>query len=59
MYSLALWPVSKNPGAQLELLQLDLSDFESIISFSKEFHLIHSKLHVLICNAGIMKPAKR
>lgn len=38
----------------VHFLQLDLSSMESIRQFSKKFHELESKLHILICNAGIM-----
>ncbi len=49
----------KNPTAKLELMQLDLSDFDSIRRFSEEFHNKHTQLHSLINNAGVMNPVKR
>lgn len=50
---------SKYPNAKLELMQLDLADFDSIRKFSEEFHKKHSQLHVLINNAGLMSPKRR
>ncbi len=50
---------SENSNADLELMQLDLSDFNSIHTFSDEFHSKHNQLHVLINNAGLMNPPKR
>lgn len=35
-------------------LQLDLASLESIREFSKKFHELESKLHILINNAGVM-----
>ena len=49
----------ENKDARLELMQLDLSDFDSIRRFSDEFHSKYSLLHVLINNAGVMAPPKR
>ncbi|RUT35852.1 SDR family NAD(P)-dependent oxidoreductase [Paenibacillus zeisoli] len=49
----------KNKNADVELMQLDLSDFNSIHRFSEEFHAKYSKLNVLINNAGIMYPKAR
>jgi NAD(P)-dependent dehydrogenase (short-subunit alcohol dehydrogenase family) len=49
----------KNPDAKLELMQLDLSDFDSIRRFSEEFHSKHNQLDILINNAGVMNPVKR
>ena len=50
---------SANPSALLELMQLDLADFDSIHRFSEEFHAKHAQLNVLINNAGVMNPVKR
>jgi NAD(P)-dependent dehydrogenase (short-subunit alcohol dehydrogenase family) len=50
---------SKNQNAKVELMQLDLSDFNSIHKFSTEFHAKYSTLNILINNAGIMYPKKR
>lgn len=50
---------SENPGSDLELMNLDLADFESIRKFSEEFHSKHSSLDVLINNAGVMSPPER
>jgi NAD(P)-dependent dehydrogenase (short-subunit alcohol dehydrogenase family) len=50
---------SEHPNARLELMHLDLSDFDSIHKFSEEFHSVHSHLHVLIDNAGVMAPKMR
>lgn len=47
------------PKSQLELMHLDLADFDSIRKFSEEFHSKHSKLDVLINNAGVMSPPRR
>ncbi len=49
----------KYPTAQPDLMQLDLSDFNSIRKFSEEFHAKYDQLHSLINNAGIMNPPKR
>lgn len=49
----------ENPKAQLDLMILDLADFDSIRKFSKEFHNKYLQLHVLINNAGVMAPVKR
>jgi retinol dehydrogenase-14 len=42
------------PDAKLELMRVDLADFDSIISFCKEFKETHRELDVLINNAGIV-----
>ena len=49
----------ENPHAKLDLMILDLADFESIRKFSDEFHSKYSQLNILINNAGVMAPAKR
>ena len=38
----------------LETMRLDLADLESVRRFSDEFHVKHSRLDLLINNAGIM-----
>lgn len=47
------------PKADIELMQLDLADFNSIKKFSAEFHSKYTHLNVLINNAGIMAPPKK
>lgn len=49
----------ENPNAKLDLMILDLADFDSIRKFSEEFHSKYSQLHVLINNAGVMSPPNR
>lgn len=49
----------KYSGARLDLMQLDLSDFNSIRKFSAEFHARYSQLHILMNNAGVMNPPIR
>ena len=49
----------ENPNAMLDVMLLDLADFDSIRNFSNEFHSKYSKLDVLINNAGVMNPPKR
>jgi len=49
----------KLPNAKIELMQLDLADFNSIRKFSEEFHHKYSQLNILINNAGIMSPKHR
>ncbi len=49
----------KYPDADVDLMRLDLADFDSIRKFSEEFHSRYSRLHVLIENAGVMNPPKR
>jgi NAD(P)-dependent dehydrogenase (short-subunit alcohol dehydrogenase family) len=42
------------PGADLELLTLDLASLESVRSFAKGFLADHQRLDVLLDNAGVM-----
>jgi NAD(P)-dependent dehydrogenase (short-subunit alcohol dehydrogenase family) len=42
------------PNAKLDIMQLDLSDFDSIRKFSEAFHAKYTSLNVLINNAGVM-----
>lgn len=49
----------ENPNAKLDLMILDLADFDAIRKFSDEFHAKYSQLHVLINNAGVMSPPNR
>lgn len=44
------------PNSSLSLFHLDLSDLNSIYSFSQEIKSIHSSIDGLICNAGVMFP---
>lgn len=46
--------LQKVPHADLDILQLDLSDFDSINVFSKQFKQEYSQLDVLINNAGVL-----
>ena len=43
------------PGAEAELLQLDLSDLASVRRFADEFTNRYDRLDILINNAGIMR----
>ncbi len=47
------------PNAKLDLLQIDLSDLNSIKQFTKVFKSKYDKLDVLINNAGVMMPVQR
>lgn len=47
------------PKAKVELMQLDLSDFDSIRNFANKFHARYKTLDVLMNNAGVMNPVKR
>lgn len=42
------------PSANIDVLELDLNDFESIKTFSIEFHKKYKRLDFLFNNAGIM-----
>src|SRR5271155_1687919 len=43
-----------NPGAALEVMELDLSSLESVRAFAAAFLRQHPQLHVLCNNAGVM-----
>lgn len=45
-----------DPGADVEVMELDLSDLDSIRRFAEAFRARHSRLDLLINNAGIMVP---
>lgn len=49
----------ENPESRLELMQIDLADLDSVRRFSDDFHSKHSRLDVLINNAGVMSPPTR
>lgn len=44
------------PDAQLEILQIDLSNLKSVKDFADEFQKNHNSLDFLINNAGVMMP---
>ncbi|UJH67348.1 oxidoreductase [Allomuricauda sp. SCSIO 65647] len=46
--------LQKSPDADLDILQLDLSDLNSVRAFAKNFKNNYSKLNVLINNAGVL-----
>lgn len=46
------------PNADLVPMILDLSDFQSVRSFAKEFLLLNLPLHILINNAGLVTAEK-
>ena len=50
---------SKFPNAQIDLMQLDLADLESIHSFANAFRSKYNQLHILLNNAGVMWPPHR
>ncbi len=45
---------SEHPGARVRLITLDLGSLQSIERFAREFGECHSRLDVLVNNAGIM-----
>jgi NAD(P)-dependent dehydrogenase (short-subunit alcohol dehydrogenase family) len=45
-----------HPEADVEVMELDLSDLESVQRFTDAFRARHSRLDLLINNAGIMVP---
>lgn len=46
----------QNTGGRIEVAELDLADLASISRFAEEFRQKHSRLDVLLNNAGIMTP---
>jgi len=44
------------PGADLEVLEIDLSKLQSVRSFAKAYQSKYDRLDVLINNAGVMMP---
>ena len=44
------------PGAQLEVMQIDLSKLKSVRQFAQAFRSKYNRLDVLINNAGVMMP---
>jgi len=51
--------LQETPKAKLDLLQVDLSDLNSVKQFAVEFKSKYDKLDVLINNAGVMMPVQR
>ncbi len=47
------------PNAKLDIMQLDLSDMDSIKHFSEAFHAKYKSLNVLMNNAGVMAIPKK
>jgi NAD(P)-dependent dehydrogenase (short-subunit alcohol dehydrogenase family) len=47
---------SAHPNASVEVMELDLSDLDSVQRFADAFRAKHSRLDLLINNAGIMVP---
>jgi NAD(P)-dependent dehydrogenase (short-subunit alcohol dehydrogenase family) len=50
---------SLNPAAKVSWMVLDLADLDSVKAFSKAFHANHTRLDILMNNAGVMYPASR
>ena len=48
--------LAEAPEAELEVMSLDLSELQSVRSFSEAFRQRHAQLNLLINNAGIMFP---
>lgn len=46
--------IAKLPGAKLEVMRLDLSDFASVRAFAEDFRAKFDHLDILINNAGIL-----
>ncbi|MGB5682623.1 MAG: SDR family NAD(P)-dependent oxidoreductase [Polyangiales bacterium] len=44
------------PGCDVEVMRLDLSNLDSVRQFAEEFRAKHSRLDLLVNNAGIMVP---
>lgn len=51
--------VAQQPNAKLELMQLDLSDLDSVKAFAAAYQSAHHKLDILVNNAGVMQTATR
>ncbi|WP_281615966.1 oxidoreductase [Flammeovirga sp. SubArs3] len=51
--------LKETPNASLDLMQLDLSDINTIKQFAIELKAKYSQLHTLINNAGVMMPQER
>lgn len=51
--------LATTPSAQLDVLQVDLSDLNSVKQFAQNFKKRYSQLDVLINNAGVMMPVNR
>lgn len=48
--------LAAHPDANVEVMELDLADLESVRRFAESFRAKHSRLDLLINNAGIMVP---
>ncbi|MEV7128172.1 oxidoreductase [Streptomyces sp. NPDC093260] len=47
------------PGARLDVRRIDLADLDSVRAFSDALHAEHTRLDVLVNNAGLMAPPRR
>jgi NAD(P)-dependent dehydrogenase (short-subunit alcohol dehydrogenase family) len=55
----ALKEIKERSGSDnVHYLQLDLASLDSVREFSKNFHQLEEKLHILVNNAGVMACAK-
>jgi len=50
---------SRKENQKIEFISLDLSDFQSILEFSKVFNQKFDKLNLLINNAGVLSETKQ
>lgn len=59
--NVAIEEIRKKTGTKaiLEVMQLDLADFDSIRRFANAFVAKHSQLHILMNNAGVVNQAKK
>ncbi|MCE7748777.1 MAG: SDR family NAD(P)-dependent oxidoreductase [Candidatus Heimdallarchaeota archaeon] len=51
--------LEKNPKAQLDIIQINLSKLSSVKNFAKKFTEKYSKLDILFNNAGVMFASKK
>ncbi|WP_411079827.1 oxidoreductase [Streptomyces sp. cmx-18-6] len=49
---------ARQPDARLEVRRLDLADLDSVREFADALHADHSRLDVLVNNAGVMAPPR-
>lgn len=49
----------KSGNTNIHFMKLDLASMESIREFSEKFHLIETRLDILINNAGLLSPLER
>jgi NAD(P)-dependent dehydrogenase (short-subunit alcohol dehydrogenase family) len=50
--------VNITENANVHFLRVDLASLTSIREFSRQFHLLENKLHILINNAGVISNTK-